>query len=236
MTAHRDAASSGRGKGGRPGSRASLGGGRAEAERLDEEGTRGARRWETQSSRAGEKWSAVRGAARLKEGGARGKERAEARPRLLEDACFGRLFVSCDAGGFCAKRGRQKLPRICVFGRGFCFCQPEAAQNLNQTGAIESKDCKLGRTKIKHMRWAFDTATHEEEGVNLEDQVVPKKDTFRYLGSMLQRDNNIDEDVSYRIKARWMMWRQTFGALCDKSVPQKLKRQVLYVHGTVVML
>jgi hypothetical protein len=32
-----------------------LGGGRAEAERLEEEGTRGARRWETQSSRAGEK-------------------------------------------------------------------------------------------------------------------------------------------------------------------------------------
>jgi hypothetical protein len=135
-TAHRDAASSGRGRGGRPGSRASLGGGRAEAERLEEEGTRGARRWETQSSRAGEKWSAVRGAARMKEGGARGKERAEARTRLPEDACFGRLFVSCDAGGFCAKRGRQKLPRICAFGRGFCFWRPEAAQNLNQTGAL----------------------------------------------------------------------------------------------------
>jgi hypothetical protein len=54
-------------------------------------------------------------------------------------------------------------------------------------------------------------------------QVVPKKDTFRYLGSMLQRDSDIDEDVSHRIKAGWMKWRQASGVLCDKRVPQKLK-------------
>jgi len=35
----------------------------------------------------------------------------------------------------------------------------------------------------------------------LKGQKVPKKDTFRYLGSMLQRDQDIDEDVSHRIKA-----------------------------------
>ncbi|KAG2552506.1 hypothetical protein PVAP13_9KG465426 [Panicum virgatum] len=66
-------------------------------------------------------------------------------------------------------------------------------------------------------------ATHEEGDVSLEDQVVPKRDTFRYLGSMLQRDGNIDEDVSHRIKAGWMKWRQASGVLCDKKVPQKLK-------------
>jgi hypothetical protein len=32
-------------------------------------------------------------------------------------------------------------------------------------------------------------------------QIIPKKDSFRYLGSMLQRDGDIDEDVSHRIKA-----------------------------------
>ena len=40
---------------------------------------------------------------------------------------------------------------------------------------------------------------------------------------MLQRDVDIDEDVSHRIKAGWMKWRQAFGFLCDKRVPQKLK-------------
>ena len=41
----------------------------------------------------------------------------------------------------------------------------------------------------------------QEGDVSLEGQVVPKKDTFRYLGSMLQRDRDIDADVSHRIKA-----------------------------------
>ena len=52
---------------------------------------------------------------------------------------------------------------------------------------------------------------------------MPRKDTFRYLGSMLQRDGDIDEDVSHRIKAGWMKWRQASGILCDKRVPHKLK-------------
>jgi hypothetical protein len=53
--------------------------------------------------------------------------------------------------------------------------------------------------------------------------VVPKKDTFRYLGSMLQKDGDIDEDVSHRIKAGWLKWRQAAGVLCDPRVPHKLK-------------
>jgi hypothetical protein len=39
---------------------------------------------------------------------------------------------------------------------------------------------------------------------------------------MLQKDGDIDEDVKHR-KAGWMKWRQAFGILCDKRVPQKLK-------------
>ena len=58
-----------------------------------------------------------------------------------------------------------------------------------------------------------------EEDISLEGQVVPSKDTFRYLGSMLQRDGDIDDDVSHRIKAGWMKWRQASGVLCDKRVP-----------------
>ena len=40
---------------------------------------------------------------------------------------------------------------------------------------------------------------------------------------MLQRDGDIDADVSNRIKAGWIKWRQASGVLCDKRVPQKLK-------------
>jgi hypothetical protein len=53
--------------------------------------------------------------------------------------------------------------------------------------------------------------------------VVLKKDIFRYLGSMLQKNEDIDEDVSHIIKASWLKWRQASGVFCDPRVPLKLK-------------
>jgi hypothetical protein len=69
----------------------------------------------------------------------------------------------------------------------------------------------------------FSGTTHEEGDVNLDGQVVTKKDTFRYLGSILQKDGDIDEDVRHRISAGWLKWRQASGVFYDKRVPQKLK-------------
>jgi hypothetical protein len=54
------------------------------------------------------------------------------------------------------------------------------------------------------MKCDFSATTQEEEDVRLDGQVVPKKNIFRYLGSMLQKNGDIDEDVSHRIKAGWL--------------------------------
>uniref|UniRef100_A0A453K593 Reverse transcriptase domain-containing protein n=1 Tax=Aegilops tauschii subsp. strangulata TaxID=200361 RepID=A0A453K593_AEGTS len=87
---------------------------------------------------------------------------------------------------------------------------------------LESKGFRLSRTKTEYMMCGFSTTRCEEE-VSIDGRVVPRKDTFRYLGSMLQEDGGIDEDVNHRIKAGWMKWRQASDILCDKRVPQKLK-------------
>jgi hypothetical protein len=63
--------------------------------------------------------------------------------------------------------------------------------------------------------------------------VVPKKDTFCYLASMLQKDGDIDEDVSHIIKAGWLKWRQASGALRDPRVSLKLKGKF---YRTVIRL
>ena len=65
---------------------------------------------------------------------------------------------------------------------------------------LESKGFRLSRNKTKYMICNFGTTTREKEDISLEGQVVPRKDNFRYLGSILQRDGNIDEDVSHTIK------------------------------------
>ena len=68
---------------------------------------------------------------------------------------------------------------------------------------LESKGFKLSRSKTEYMKCAFSTTGHEDGEVRLDGQVVPKMDTFRYLGSILQKYGDIDEDVSHRIKAGW---------------------------------
>jgi hypothetical protein len=88
---------------------------------------------------------------------------------------------------------------------------------------LEAKGFRLSRSKTEYMKCDFSATTQEEEDVRLDGQVVPKKDTFCYLGSMLQKNGDIDEDVSHRIKADWLNWRQASGVLCDPRVPVKLK-------------
>jgi hypothetical protein len=73
------------------------------------------------------------------------------------------------------------------------------------------------------MKCDFSATTQEEGDVRLDGQVVPKKDTFYYLGSMLQKNGDIDEDVSHRIKPGWLKWYRVSGILCDPRVPLKLK-------------
>jgi hypothetical protein len=73
------------------------------------------------------------------------------------------------------------------------------------------------------MKCDFNTTTQEEGDVRLDGQEVFKKDTFHYLGSMLQKEGDIDKYVSHRIKVVWLKWRQTSSILCDPRISLKLK-------------
>ncbi|XP_019233214.1 PREDICTED: uncharacterized protein LOC109213831 [Nicotiana attenuata] len=59
--------------------------------------------------------------------------------------------------------------------------------------------------------------------VRLDSQVIPKKGSFKYLGSVIQEDEEIDKVVTHRIGVGWMKWRLASSVLCDRKVPPKLK-------------
>ncbi|XP_016581655.1 uncharacterized protein LOC107879038 [Capsicum annuum] len=59
--------------------------------------------------------------------------------------------------------------------------------------------------------------------VKLDSHADQKRNSFKYLGSMIQRNGEIDEDVTHRISARWLKCRLALGVLYDKKVPPKLK-------------
>jgi hypothetical protein len=88
---------------------------------------------------------------------------------------------------------------------------------------LEAKCFRLSRSKTEYMKYDFSATTQEEGNVRLDGQVIPKKDIFRYLGSMLQKNGDIDDDVSHRIKVSWLKWRQVSTVLCDPRVSLKLK-------------
>ncbi|GJN23525.1 hypothetical protein PR202_gb11181 [Eleusine coracana subsp. coracana] len=101
---------------------------------------------------------------------------------------------------------------------------------------LECKGFRLSRAKTEYMMCEFSVTRHEDGDVSLNGQLVAKKDTFRYLGSMLQKDGDIDEDVRHRISAGWLKWRQASGVLCDKRVPQKLKALLVVFHSIQYVL
>jgi ribosomal protein L24E len=88
---------------------------------------------------------------------------------------------------------------------------------------LESKCFILSRTKTEYRRCQFSGENLNDGDVRLDGRVVLMNDTFRYLGSMLQSEREIDEDVSHRIRVGWVKWRQASCVFCDKKVPNKLK-------------
>ncbi|CAH2099151.1 unnamed protein product [Euphydryas editha] len=85
---------------------------------------------------------------------------------------------------------------------------------------LENVGLKISRTKTKHLFCDFSglsSFTH----IALDGVSLPVCSDFRYLGSLIQNDGNVDRDVQNRINAGWMKWRQVSGTACDPRMPLK---------------
>nr|XP_033513421.1 uncharacterized protein LOC117278105 [Nicotiana tomentosiformis] len=77
---------------------------------------------------------------------------------------------------------------------------------------LESKGFKLSKTKTEYLECKFSEVTQEANmGVRLDTQVIPRRNSFKYLGSIIQGNEEIDEDVTHRIGAGWMKSRLASG-------------------------
>ncbi|KAG5615096.1 hypothetical protein H5410_014920, partial [Solanum commersonii] len=68
-----------------------------------------------------------------------------------------------------------------------------------------------------------DVVEEADVEVRLATQIIPKRENFKYLGSVIQGSGDIDDDVTHRIGVAWMKWRLASGVLCDKKIPSRLK-------------
>lgn len=66
---------------------------------------------------------------------------------------------------------------------------------------LESKGIWISREKNENMECNFrDEMDEVGSEVTIGSQIIPKVDKFKYLGSTIQDNGEIDEDVSHRIK------------------------------------
>ncbi|KAL6565931.1 hypothetical protein OROHE_004986 [Orobanche hederae] len=68
-----------------------------------------------------------------------------------------------------------------------------------------------------------DNSDREAEMITFDGKVVHGSTFFRYLGSIIQKDGELDGDVAHRIKAGWLKWKSATWVLCDPDMPHRLK-------------
>ncbi|KAG5621087.1 hypothetical protein H5410_006305 [Solanum commersonii] len=62
---------------------------------------------------------------------------------------------------------------------------------------LESKGFRLSRTKTDYLEYKFSDIVHERDvEVKLDTHAIPNRDNFKYLGSIIQRSGDIDDDVT----------------------------------------
>ncbi|XP_075099340.1 uncharacterized protein LOC142176155 [Nicotiana tabacum] len=64
---------------------------------------------------------------------------------------------------------------------------------------LESKGFKLSRTKTEYLECKFSEVTQEADMGDT--HVIPRRESFKYSGSIIQGNREIDKDVTYRIGA-----------------------------------
>ena len=64
--------------------------------------------------------------------------------------------------------------------------------------------------------------------IRLEGEEVKRVETFKYLGSTLAEDGELDAEVNHRhrVESRWRNWKKVSGVLCDRRMKVKIKGNV----------
>jgi len=80
---------------------------------------------------------------------------------------------------------------------------------------LESQGFRLSRSKTEYLHCQFNMGGGGlADEVAIRDAAIPKVVRFRYLGSIIQEDGEIDEDVNQQIMIGWQKWKTASRVLC----------------------
>lgn len=97
--------------------------------------------------------------------------------------------------------------------------------------ALEGNGLRISRSKTEYLFMPFSDSDAPSPDIYLDNEVLPKCNKFKYLGSAISSSATCHEDVSARVQTAWMKWHQLTGVLCDKRMPLHLKGRI---HKSVI--
>ncbi|KAF7808226.1 sacsin isoform X2 [Senna tora] len=123
---------------------------------------------------------------------------------------------------------QEAVPRCMLFADDIVLVG-DSTEQVNEKlekwrQALETYGFRISRSKTEYMKCKFsgrDVDSRSE--VKLGDHPMREVTSFKYLGTIIQNNGEIEEDVNHRIQAGWMKWRKASDVICDKKVPLKLK-------------
>ena len=75
---------------------------------------------------------------------------------------------------------------------------------------LESKGFRLSRSKTEYLKCEFSGVVGSGEIVTLGGVAVPRVEKFKYLGSIIEKNGDINEHINHRIRVGWQKWRECF--------------------------
>ena len=95
--------------------------------------------------------------------------------------------------------------------------------------ALESRGLRISRKKTEYMTTELDG--DQQSTIKLAGENIKRVNEFKYLGSVLDNEGNMEKEINNRIHSGWNNWRKVSGVICDRKVPVRLKGRV---HKAVV--
>ena len=88
--------------------------------------------------------------------------------------------------------------------------------------ALEERGMRVSRTKTEYVT----TSEGENLYVNLQGEKLPAAKVFKYLGSKVTSNGELDEEIKHRVNCGWLNWRRMSGVLCDGRVSCRMKGKI----------
>ena len=89
--------------------------------------------------------------------------------------------------------------------------------------ALEEKGFKISRTKTEYLQF---NDFEDLDDMRMDEEIIKKFPAFKYLGTFVTEDGELDVEINHRIQFGWNSWRKLSGVLCDKKMNVTLKGKV----------